>query len=140
MKKLFFLIIANWATSCLPVPDTQSSSAHLMPTKETETNKKPKQKDILNKSLYHGSLSGAMVSVSIAYCFITGTTLALSAPIVALGLGTTVVCSLLQNHYWISEDDKKNTTSKERVFAHATGIGLVSALGVVVVKGVVKQK
>ena len=147
MKKLFLLIIASWATSCLPDPGperflaqklTKAFTAKTLSSKIdeltqakqalTETNKKLEKEKVLDQSFYHGTLSGSVGIGVPAGCAYFSVITFLSVPFVAIGFGTAVACSLLQDMYRTSKDDKKNTTSNERVFAHAKGIGSVGAV------------
>ena len=148
MQKLFLLIIASWATSCLPASGTQRFSSQASTTALTEKKISPKRVDefilanstltksfkelekeaTLTTSGYHGVRSG-LVGVGVSTVgFLLGSIAFFSGPFIVLGLGTAAACSLVQDIYCIDKDDKKNTTSKDRALAHAKGIGLVNVV------------
>ena len=137
MKKLFLLIIASWATSCLPAPDAPRLSVRAQAEKSLNTLSKNKANEIIRKNQLNKSFNGGLASGYIGMIVPLGCATALGwtagAPLVALGLGTAVVCSLVQDRYMTSDFDKNKTTGKERTLQHLEGIGLVAVTGAIAV-------
>lgn len=87
-----------------------------------EASKKLKKKYTLDKSFYHGALSSAG----------TGRLLEqFSSPLattpILIAISATAVCFLLQDYYWVSKDEKDNTSPAERIVAQAKGALLFAA-------------
>ena len=138
---MLLLTVTSLAISCFSVKASvfkkqsgsktalsKSTPKTIKPKKSAEEILKLQKQAVLDASRNQGAIAGTVGICVPAGCAYFSVITFLSVPFVAIGFGTAVACSLLQDMYRTSKDDKKNTTSNERVFAHAKGIGSVGAV------------